>query len=394
MSNNKNKNLVTVILTSGTGQRVQKKIPKQYFILNNKTLLEININKFLSFDENCKIVVVVNKIHKKYYINLMKKYKNIDFIYGSYSRQNSSLNALVYLAEKGYKYVAIHDAARPFISKDLICKLYSKILKNKLSIIPVIKEINSIKICKNNQVVRSLNRNNVFLSQTPQIFNYSKLLIAYTNLKNKLSDFTDDSQIFEADGNKVYTLTGDIKNVKITTKQDWIMQQNINKENSIISVGQGYDVHKLVPGKSIKLFGVKIPYSFSLLGHSDADVGVHAIIDALLGSVSAGDIGKIFPDTNNKNKNINSLIMLEKVGKLVNKKNASINHIDCTLVGEKPKISKYTTKMCLNISKALNISSNSVSIKATTTEGLGFTGRKEGLACYCNATVKKLLIDK
>jgi 2-C-methyl-D-erythritol 4-phosphate cytidylyltransferase / 2-C-methyl-D-erythritol 2,4-cyclodiphosphate synthase len=394
MKNIKNKNLVTIILASGIGQRVKKSIPKQYLTLNNKTLLEININKFLSLEINNKIIVVINKNHKNYYKNLLKKYNNIDFMYGGDSRQKSSLNALRFLEKKGFEYVAIHDAARPFFSKKLIYRLYSNILKNKLAVIPVIKVNNSIKKCNKNHVINSIDRKDIFLSQTPQIFNFNKLIKAYNNFKNNLSEYTDDSQIFEANGNKVFTVVGDIENVKITTKDDWLMQKNKYESNYTICVGQGYDVHKLIPGKYIKLFGVKIPFNFSLLGHSDADVGVHAIMDALLGAISGGDIGKIYPDTDNKNKNRNSLIMLKKINQIIKNNNASINHIDCTLIGEKPKISKYTKKMRLNISETLNLDINSVSIKATTTEGLGFTGRKEGLACMCNATVKKIILKE
>jgi 2-C-methyl-D-erythritol 4-phosphate cytidylyltransferase / 2-C-methyl-D-erythritol 2,4-cyclodiphosphate synthase len=394
MKNIKNKSLVTVILASGLGQRAKKSIPKQYLTLNNKTLLEININKFLSLEIINKIIVVINKNHNSYYKNLLKKYNNIDFIYGGDSRQESSLNALLYLEKKGFQYVAIHDAARPFVSKKLIYKLYNCILKNRLAVIPVTKVNNSVKKCNKTNVINSIDRKNIFFSQTPQIFNFNKLSNAYKNFKNNLSEYTDDAQIFEANGNKVFTVVGDLENIKITTKDDWLMQKNKYESNYSISVGQGYDVHKLIPGKHVKLFGVKIPFNFSLLGHSDADVGVHAIIDALLGAISAGDIGKIFPDTDNKNKNRNSLTMLKKINRIIKENKASINHIDCTLIGEKPKISKYTTKMRLNISETLNLDISSVSIKATTTEGLGFTGRKEGLACMCNATVKKIIFDE
>ena len=162
---------------------------------------------------------------------------------------------------------------------------------------------------------------------------------------------------------------------------------NIIRDNFTTKIGHGFDTHKLIKGKNITLFGVKIPHKLQLLGHSDADVGIHAIIDALLGSCSLGDIGKHFPDTDKKIKGINSLLMLSKVQKLLNECKASISHIDCTLVGESPKILKYTDKMCSKIAKALKTKKENISIKATTTEGLGFTGRKEGISCYCVATI-------
>ena len=161
------------------------------------------------------------------------------------------------------------------------------------------------------------------------------------------------------------------------------------KENFTTKIGHGFDTHRLIKGTNITLFGVSIPHKFKLLGHSDADVGVHAIIDALLGSCSLGDIGKHFPDTEKKIKGINSLTMLSKVQKLLSDAKANISHIDCTLVGESPKIAKYTDKMCIKLAKTLKTQKENISIKATTTEGLGFTGRKEGISCYCVATIKQ-----
>ena len=161
------------------------------------------------------------------------------------------------------------------------------------------------------------------------------------------------------------------------------------EENFIIKIGHGFDTHRLVKGKNITLFGLKIPHQFSLLGHSDADVGIHAIIDALFGACSLGDIGKYFPDSDKKLKGMNSLLMLSKAQFLITKAKANISHIDCTLVGESPKISKYTDKMCLKVAKILKTKKENISIKGTTTEGLGFTGRKEGISCYCVATIKQ-----
>ena len=160
------------------------------------------------------------------------------------------------------------------------------------------------------------------------------------------------------------------------------------RENFATKIGHGFDTHKLIKGKNITLFGVKIPHKLQLFGHSDADVGIHAIIDALLGSCSLGDIGKHFPNTDKKIKGINSLLMLSKVQKLLSECKASISHIDCTLVGESPKISKYTDKMCSKIAKTLKLKRKYFN-KSNYYWRFRVYGRKEGISCYCVATVKQ-----
>jgi 2-C-methyl-D-erythritol 2,4-cyclodiphosphate synthase len=229
----------------------------------------------------------------------------------------------------------------------------------------------------------------LYLTQTPQLFEYKALYKAYLHNKEILDNFTDDAQILAKSDLTIHTVAGDINNIKITTDKDWINKINIMHKNYKIKIGHGFDTHKLIKGKYITLFGIKIPHEYTLLGHSDADVGVHAIIDALLGSCSLGDIGKHFPDTDKNIKGINSLIMLSKTKMLLSDSKVSISHIDCTLVGESPKIAKYTNKMITNLAKTLRTEKENISIKATTTEGLGFTGRREGISCYCVATIKQ-----
>ena len=382
-----NKSLAGIILASGSGNRMENSIPKQYLSINNISLLEINIEKFFSLPYLSLLIVVINKKHFKLYKNIKYKYKNAIFIEGGSSRQKSAFNALNFLKRFSYTYVMIHDAARPFVSKNLLDKLYVKLLKVKTGVIPVIKIQDTIKLCENKIVKQDINRKKIYVSQTPQLFEYRSLYEAYLHNKKILDTFTDDAQIFSKKNYIVHTVSGDINNIKITTKKDWIKKIKMLEENFVIKTGHGFDTHKLIKGKNIKLFGINIPHQYSLLGHSDADVGIHAIIDALLGSCSLGDIGKHFPDTEKKLKGINSL--LGKVQKLLKKSKVIISHIDCTLVGESPKISKYTDKMCIKVSKILETKIENISIKATTTEGLGFIGRKEGISCYCIATIKQ-----
>ena len=384
-----NISLAGIILASGSGKRMKSSIPKQYLLINNISLLEINIEKFFSLPYLSFLVVVINKKHLKLYKDIKNKYKSVFFIEGSSSRQKSAFNALIFLKKYSCKYVMIHDAARPFVKRKLIDNLYNKLKKFKTAVIPVLKIQDSIKLCKRNNVKENINRDDKYLAQTPQLFDYKTLYKAYLHNKGILHNFTDDSQIFAESDLNIYTVTGDINNIKITTDNDWISKVNIMQKNYTTKIGHGFDTHRLIKGKNITLFGIKIPHEYSLLGHSDADVGIHAIIDALLGSCSLGDIGKLFPDTDKNIKDINSLIMLSKTQKLLSESKASISHIDCTLVGESPKIAKYSDKMITKLAKTLKTQKENISIKATTTEGLGFTGRKEGISCYCVATIKK-----
>ena len=363
--------------------------PKQYLLINNISLLETNIEKFLLLPYISLLIVVINKKHLNFFKDIKKKYKNVLFIQGGHSRQESAFCALNYLKKYTCKYVMIHDAARPFISKKLMDKLYIKLKKVKTAVIPVIKVQDSIKLCDGNIVKKDINRKNVYLTQTPQLFEYEILHKAYLHNKEILNNFTDDAQIFAKSNSKIYTVLGDIDNIKVTTKKDWLDKKKMLEDNFIIKIGHGFDTHKLIEGKIITLFGIRIPHNLSLLGHSDADVGIHAIIDALLGACSLGDIGQHFPNSDKKFKGINSLLLLSKVQKLIRKANVNISHIDCTLVGETPKISKYIDKMCIKIANTLKTKKENISIKGTTTEGLGFTGRKEGISCYCVATIKQ-----
>ena len=191
-----NKSLVGIILASGSGSRMKSKIPKQYLLINNISLLEINIEKFFSLDYLSLLIVVINKKHFKFYKEIKNKYKNAFFIEGGNSRQKSAFNALNFLKKYSYKYVMIHDAARPFISKKLIDNLYSKFQKVKTAVVPVVKIQDTIKLCEKNKVTKDINRDNLFLTQTPQLFEYKTLHKAYLHNEKILDNFTDDAQIF------------------------------------------------------------------------------------------------------------------------------------------------------------------------------------------------------
>ena len=209
-----NKSLAGIILASGSGKRMKSSIPKQYLLINNISLLEINIEKFFSLPYLSLLIVVINKKHLKFYKDIKNKYKNVFFIEGGNSRQKSAFNALNFLKKYSCKYVMIHDAARPFISKKLIDNLYNKLQKVKTAVIPVVKIQDTIKLCEKNKVKKDINRDNLFLTQTPQLFEYKTLYKAYLHNEKILDNFTDDAQIFAKSNLIIHTVKGDIDNIK------------------------------------------------------------------------------------------------------------------------------------------------------------------------------------
>ena len=393
MENKKNKSIGALLLASGSGRRLNLNTPKQFLKIYQKTILEITLDKFILSNLFKSIILVISKDHKKHLSSLKKKYSKITFIYGGSSRQESCYNGLIYLSKKSsIKKIIIHDIVRANVDIELIKKIYNRVYK-KNAIIPIISIKDTVKKVKNGKFIENISRKELYLSQTPQGFDLSLLLSAYKKIKKyELSKYTDDAQIYDTLYKDLYTVKGDENNFKITTLNDFKIFKLIYEKKNMISVGFGFDVHAFKKGKHITLFGVKIPFDKSLDGHSDADVGIHSLIDAILGALSLGDIGKLFPDNNKKFKNIDSTKLLATVYCMLKEKNSDIIHIDNTIICEKPKIQKYIPQMRRKISKALKLNIDNISIKATTTESLGFLGREEGIASNSIVTLRKYFL--
>jgi len=356
-----------ILLAAGESKRFKSKIPKPYHLYKGKALFLHSIEKSIKSSKFNKIVLVINKNHKKFLKN--KNLKNIKIIIGGRNRSESSLIALKSIKKNNISKVFIHDAARPNFSIKLISKLFKELKKNKC-VIPVIKTNNSVKFKYKNKI-ENLDRNKIYLTQTPQAFDYKSLLKLQNVTSSKI---TDDSNLFIKANKKVKFIHGEINNSKITTKKDI----EINKD---IKYGIGFDVHRLVPNRKLYLGGIKIPSSLGTLGHSDGDPVLHAIIDSILGACKMGDIGEKFSDKNKKYKNIRSTILLKKIVDQINLKNYSINNIDINIITQKPKISKIKNRMIQSISKICKISSRQINIKGKTTEKLGLIGNEKAIAC-------------
>ena len=371
-----------IILACGESLRFKSSLPKQYIEFFDDILLNHTINIFLQKDEIGKILLVLNKKHKKYFKRIIKN-KIILTTFGGDSRQKSVFYGLKFIKRFNPNNVLIHDANRPIINPTIISTIISKLKKFK-AVVPRIKIQDTVKKIEINKI-EAIDRNKIFSLQTPQGFKYKELFKKHIN--NKGMDFTDDSSLFDNNINSITYIKGDNENIKITDKNDLEIVKKIyssklkNKSNLL---GLGIDFHRFSNKKGkLILCGVKIPFKKTLIAHSDGDLGYHAISDGILGAISEGDIGIHFPDNSKKNKNLDSAKILKYTYELMKKKiNKDIKNIDLTFIGEEPKFSKYQKKMKLNISKLLNLNINQVNIKATTTEKMGPLGNKEGLGAF------------
>jgi len=374
--------LFLIILAAGDSKRLKSNTPKPFHIVNNMTLLEHSLYVFRDFNEIKKTIIVYNKKHKKHLDKL--NLKNTLKVMGGKTRQESTFKALKRIKKMNCKKILIHDSARSAPSKDLINKIIYNLKKNH-AVIPVIKINDATKRVKKNTIFKNIDRSSLRFSQTPQGFTYKK--IYEKHIKNINTSFEDDSALFTKDEEKVVTITGSKKNLKITDKEDLNIFKSLKKGKTYSGIG--FDIHRLVKGRKLYLGGIKIPFALGLLGHSDADPVLHALIDSLLGACKLGDIGKLFSNKNKKYKNIRSTILLKKVIELIKSKNFSINNIDINVIAQKPKIKKYAKKMIDTISKICEINPNQINIKGKTTEKLGLIGKEKAIASEVIVSVMK-----
>ena len=374
--------LFLILLAAGDSKRFKFSTPKPYYTINNKTLLEHSLNLFQKNNQVKKTIIVYNKKHKRYLDKL--KLNNVIKIVGGKTRQESTFIALKKIKRMGCKKVLIHDAARPYPSKKIIGEIINNLKKNH-AVVPIIKISDATKRVEKNIIFKNIQRKSLRFSQTPQGFTFKK--IYEKHMKNADLSFDDDSALFTNDGDKVLTVAGNIKNLKITDKDDLDIFKSL--KNKKIYYGIGFDVHRLIKGKKLYLGGIKIPFALGLKGHSDGDSVLHALMDALLGACKLGNIGKLFSDKNKKYKNIRSTILLKKVVELIKSKNFTINNIDMNIITQKPKINKYSRKIIYNISKLCEINPNQINIKGKTTEKLGLIGKEKAIASEVIVSVNK-----
>ena len=363
-----------IILAGGVGKRVGTKDPKQFLKIGNTNLIEYFLSNLDNKIFDIIIIAIKNKDKKKYLKSIKKKFNkhNIKFATAGKTRQISSKNSLKSLKKYNPQNVLIHDSARPLVSNFLIKKITKELIKNA-SCIPFVYYNDLIKT----KIKINLKNNKIMNIQTPQGFNFKKIYKAYKF--SKKTNAKDDSSILEDNGNKLKMIKGEITNIKITRKEDFKYFDKLKKRE--YRSGIGYDIHKIdfSSKKKLKLCGISIDHP-PLIGHSDADVGYHAICDSILGSLSLNDIGYYFKNKDKRWKNANSKIFINFCLKKLIEKNYKIVNLDINFICETPNINKLSILMKKNLSNLLKISSNKISIKATTNEKIGLIGRGEGIA--------------
>ena len=374
-----------VVVAAGSSSRMGGSVPKQLMELCGKPVLFHTLSAFEKTPEVETVVVVCREEDMARIKEITENFSKIKALVPDGKTRQASVAAGVKAAgECGF--VAIHDGARPLITPEEIRQVVAdaKIWGASTLAAPV---TDTIKTAGEQELVEeTLDRSILRAVQTPQVFRKDEYVRAMEAAKAAGKDFTDDCQLMEFSGKPVHLCPGKRSNLKLTTPEDFLFARGILMEREErkngMRIGHGYDVHRLTEGRKLILGGVEIPWDKGLFGHSDADVLAHAIADALLGAAALGDIGKLFPDNDPAYKGADSLKLLAEVCRRVREAGYGVENIDATILAQAPKLRPYIDRMRENLAAACGISPGQVSVKATTEEGLGFTGAGEGMAAH------------
>jgi len=369
-----------IITAAGSSTRMGALGNKLALQIEGQSVIRKSVRAFVEAGLS-NIVVVVPPSDYASYENLLSQ-ESVIFAPGGRTRQESVYNGMQVLPDS-CTYVLIHDGARPFVSVALIKRVISQTRMSK-ACIPMVALSDTIYETENGMLSGLLVRDKLGAVQTPQGFAADIIKMAHEHARITGLTATDDAALVKLLGHSVAIVEGEYSNTKITRPEDMVGLEAAAEYR----VGFGFDVHRLVEERPLILAGVDIPSPIGLLGHSDADVIVHAVMDALLGALGLGDIGLHFPDTDECYKGVSSLVLLAHVKGLIEANHALIENIDVTLLLERPKIAPYKEAMRDNIASVLGIPKAKVNIKATTNEGLGYVGAREGAACYAVASVR------
>lgn len=379
-----------IIVAAGRGTRLGTDLPKQYLPLGARTVLARTLDAFLDHAAIRHVVVVIGAGDEpRLGEALADRPRTFEMVIGGATRQASVANGLAALAASADppQRVLVHDSARPFVSPDIIARVASA-LDGADAVIPAIPVADTLKRVEGDAVGHTVDRAGLVQVQTPQGFAFAPLCRAHAASDPAAQTATDDAALIEAQGGRVVTVAGERANFKITTEDDLVSAHAALPTLPV--VGQGFDVHRLEPGGPLILGGLTLDVPMHLKGHSDADVALHAITDALFGAVADGDIGHHFPPSDPKWRGAASDQFLAYAAERV-RKVGTVAHIDLTIICERPKIGPYRDAMRERIAGIVGVAPGAVSVKATTTEQLGFTGRGEGIAAQASATILRRL---
>ena len=368
-----------ILPCGGTGSRTGLSYNKLFSDIGGVSVIEKTLSAFCR-DDVARIIIACSEKDEEKFRDLTKNYdKEILLVRGGDTRGKSVYNAFL---RSESDYVAIHDGARPFADKKVIDDAFDSALKYGASVacVPVTDSLRK----KTEDGSVSVDRNDYFAVQTPQVFERAKILRAYELAEKDGFTATDDAAIYERYFGSVAVAEGSYQNYKITTAQD--LERFVPRD---FRVGSGWDTHALAEGRKLIIGGVDIPHDKGLVGHSDADVLIHAIMDAVLGALGRRDIGKLFPDTDPAYEGADSMRLLDKVISLMQEDGFRLNNLSAVVMAQKPKLSPHIPTMTQNVSAAFGIDPSRINIAATTTEKLGMVGREEGISSFCFCSLVK-----
>ncbi len=377
--------VVALVMAAGSGRRLGGSTPKQFLKIGGIPILRHAATALLSHPGIDAVRVVADPEQAAAVAEALNGLATGDIIPGGAERDQSVRNGLDGVRDLSPVVVLIHDAARPFVPYAVIDRVLTA-LETHAGAIPALPVADTIKRAGGGLIKETVPRQDLVRAQTPQAFRYQAIAEAHATLGD--AGLTDDAGALESMGLDVAIVDGDPSLQKITTSEDLRVASRLHSQTLETRVGTGFDVHRFGPGDSVILCGVPIPHTRALAGHSDADVGLHALTDALLGAIGDGDIGAHFPPSDPKWKGADSALFLEEAATLVANRQGTIVHVDVTLICERPKVGPHRDAMRQRIADILSISPSRVSVKATTTERLGFPGREEGIAAQAAATVR------
>ncbi|GAA6212140.1 bifunctional 2-C-methyl-D-erythritol 4-phosphate cytidylyltransferase/2-C-methyl-D-erythritol 2,4-cyclodiphosphate synthase [Hyphomicrobiales bacterium 4NK60-0047b] len=395
------KGTFVLVVAAGRGARARQEncdLPKQYVLLKGQPVLHHVLTKFHSIDAIDGILPVIHAEDADIFQDIAKNFSDrlLPPVFGGATRQASVLNGLEALKDlsntQDVETVFIHDGARPCFSRDLIDRLLVQLSLSD-AVLPALPVTDTLKLSCEKKVVKTVDRSNLWRAQTPQCFKFETIYNSHKAATHVPEiEFTDDCSIAEWHGASIDIIPGEERNIKITTSDDFkrgehYLSDMMDVGQIDVRVGHGFDVHAFEDGNEIILCGVPLPFDKKLKGHSDADVGLHALTDAIYGALGAGDIGTHFPPSDEQWRGTSSDVFLKAACDLTEQKGASISNVDVTLICEEPKIGPYSKAMRESISKITGLDVERVSVKATTTERLGFTGRGEGISALATATL-------